>query len=115
MFDRTKETPVTGEVQIWAVPKTQHMMECEREEGNPHPVPFEFEIRTERSWRDGAVKLHTVKITVTCPGGIDLLQSALNTLREEKEEERRKFERRMSELDQQIASLAMLEYIPHED
>ena len=112
MYDKTRETTVTGEIEIWAVPKTAWEMEQEVDAGEPHPIPFKFKLSTGKVWTDGAVKLHTQDISVVCPGGIDLLSSALATLREEKEEERRNFEKRIKELDDKIQALAMLTYIP---
>ena len=112
MYEKTTKTPVTGEIEIWAVPKTNWEMEQETIEGDAHPIPFKFKLSTGKLWTDGAVKLHTQDISVVCPGGIDLLSSALATLREEKEEERRTFEKRIAELDMKIQALAMLTYIP---
>lgn len=112
MFEKTRETTVTGPIEIWAVPKTNWEMEREVAEGDAHPTPFKFRLSTGKVWTDGAVKLHTQDISVVCPGGIDLLSSALATLREEKETERKAFDLRMEELDQKIQALAFLTYIP---
>ena len=112
MYEKTRETTVTGEIEVWAVPKTSWEMEQEVAEGEEYPIPFKFKLSTGKLWTDGAIKLHTQDISVVCPGGIDLLASALATLREEKEVERRAFEKRIVELDQKIQSLAMLTYIP---
>jgi hypothetical protein len=115
MYDKTRETTVPGEIQVWAVPKTRHEMECEVEQGIAHPVPFSFRLSTVTLWTDGAVKLYTTDISVVCPGGIDLLASALNTLREAKEEETKTFNARIAELDQKINALAVLVFIPEEE
>ena len=87
-------------------------METAEADGEDPVLPFRFRISTDRIWADGAVKLHTTEMKMTLPGGIDLLQSALTTLREEKEVERRNYEEKIEALDKKIGQLAALAFIP---
>ena len=111
MAIKTKNERITGNVQVWAIPKTRWENERDLEEGLP-PFPFNYEIRTDRSWSEGAVCIHTQDIVVELPGGLDLLSAALKTLRDAKREILAEAERKCCEIDEKIQKLALLEYNP---
>ncbi len=109
MYNKTKETVVKGDIQVWAIPRTAWEMEQSEEK---EPAPFKFTLRTSAPYQDGAVKLNTQEIMVILPGGIDLLTAALSTLKEQMEVERKTCDSRIAELQKQVDALALIEYIP---
>ena len=71
----TKETIVEGEVSIWAVPKYSPKVDED---------PFEYALFAgdNKPWRDGSVMVITKTMTMILPGGVNLVQKTIETLRE---------------------------------
>lgn len=115
MITKTERTCVEGTVGIWAVPKTDWEMDTEREEGVSNPLPFKFQLSTGTVYTTGAIKLHEVEVSAWLPDGIDLLQAALKTLKEEMEHERASHDMKMADLQRRMDSLLLLTHDPEED
>lgn len=95
----TKRTPVTGEVDVWAIPNPY------AEEGE---LPFKYELRLDKPWQTGAVRVTSESITITVPAGINLIAKAVETLKEAKEDAHESYVRETQRLDERIQHLLML-------
>ena len=104
---KTETTKVTTTLQLWAIPRSEYYIET-----HPEELPFRYEARTEKCWQDGAVKLHEEEVTVWVPEGIDLLEKAVETLKDEIKDVKKTADERVEDLQQQINNLLMLEYTP---
>ena len=103
----TKNEPVVGEVQIWAVPRSKYYMN-----ENPTASPFEYQLHTRDPWTTGAVRVCTHEVTLQVPAGINLLAAAVETLEAKIKEAEATFIRTKLELQEQINNLLMLSYSP---
>lgn len=101
----TKQTDVVGQISIWAVPKS-----------NPEPgeEPFEYELYSEYAspWKQGAVKVNTLAVTLTVPAGLNLIQKAVETLKEAQDELRKECVEKVEKLEDRIKELALLTHQP---
>lgn len=104
---KTKQETVIGNVQIWAVPRSQYYMD-----ENPNAIPFRYELSTSRMWATGAVKVHEDDIAMVVPEGIDLLTKAVDTMKEEIAVTRADAQKKVEEIQERINSLLLLEYQP---
>ncbi len=97
----TKDTEVKGDISIWAVP---------RRGAEPDEDPFEYELFTEgnKPWRDGAVKVNTLPVTLMVPAGLNLVQKAVETLKEAQNEILKDANEKVAELEARIGELALL-------
>lgn len=104
----TTRQKVEGEIAIWAVPKY-----------NPEPDvdPFEYELfsGSNKPWRDGAVKVNTETVTLHLPGGLNLVQKAVETLREAQVEIQTEATKNVAALEERIRELGLLTYQPTPD
>jgi len=107
---KTQNTKLTQTVKVWAVPRSSYAMEQ-----NPNSPPFEFRIRTDSPWENGAVNVFEKEITIEVPDGIDLTERAIATLREAKLAVLADAERRIVEIDTQISNLTLIEHKPNGD
>ena len=108
---KTRAIEFAQELDVWAIPRTQHEVDVEIEEGVEHPDPFKYSARVGNPWITGAVKVKSITVTIRVPGGIDLVQKAVETLREERKEALQECEKKCVELDQQINRLLQLEHM----
>jgi hypothetical protein len=104
----TEHERISGEVEVWAVPVDQYTAE---ETGRL----FEYEIRTYRSFDDGAVKVCTDTITVDVPGGINLIEKAIETLDEKAAEHLKEYQEALKEIEHKKSQLLMLTHIEPEE
>lgn len=94
----TKSEQVTGEVEIWAVP---------RQLWDPKDAPpFKYQIG--RSYYTGEVKVVTHQVTLEVPAGVNLYMAALETLEGAKAEAFKAYQQKAAEVDRQIAELRLL-------
>jgi hypothetical protein len=102
---KTKATVVTGDVSVWAVPRSAWQIER-----HPDEPPFEYALYAGDSepWTTGSVKVYTEQRTIQVPDGIDLVSKAVETLQEAKEEARRECQEKLDKYDTQIRSLLLL-------
>ena len=112
MAIKTKDSTIYGTVNVWAIPKPSYVIEVARNTQEEGFSPFDYEIRTDTCWQNGAVKLFEKEISLKLPAGIDLLHAALTTLKDQKKEILVEAEERCSLIDKQIQELALLEYVP---
>jgi hypothetical protein len=104
----TKAEPVTGDIDIWAVPRSQY--------ADKNDPPWHYELRAgSRCWTTGAVLVNTVPVTLTVPAGLNLVSKAIETLKKEKAEKYDSYLKEIADLDQQIEQLQMLTYQPEEE
>lgn len=103
----TKNTEVTQALQIWAMPQSTYHMT-----NHPESEPFFYEVRTDKPWQDGAVKVHEQTVMVTVPAGIDLTKAAVATLQEAITETRANATARVDSIQEQINNLLMLTHQP---
>lgn len=106
----TKAVNVTGEVSVWVIPKKQWVDGEYKYTGE-----WEYQLRTDRVYDRGAVKVKTTTIDVVCEGGIDLVHRAVKTLEEAIVEEKAEHYKKINDLQAQINSLLMLTYQPSEE
>jgi len=97
----TKLTEVTQDISIWAVPN--HNAE-------PDQDPFDYELFTvgSRPWRDGAVKVNTLPVTLMVPAGLNLIQKAIETLKEAQDEVLKDAHEKVAELEKRIGEFTLL-------
>ena len=100
-------TEVTSTLAVWAIPRNQEFV-------NPGELPFRYQVNTDghTPWQDGATKVHTTEVTVIVPAGIDLLASAIDTLKEEIKRTKDEAKVRVEKFEKQIANLSLLEHKP---
>lgn len=109
----TKNESVTGDISIWAVPRQSWESE--------DAPPFHYSLYSSGRYpyQEGSVKVTTVSVTLQVPAGINLLQAAIETLEEAKDQAHKTYLEKVNHIDKQIKSLQMLtyqpeEFIPHE-
>lgn len=109
MFEKTTETKVEVELNVYAIPRTEHEIST-----SDDGCPFQYKVYAGYSspYQDGAIKLHTTETVVTVPGGIPLLEKAIETLKEAIEEELRESQKKVANMQARIDALALIEYIP---
>lgn len=109
MFEKTTPTMVEEKGAIWAIPRTPHQIKAS-EDG----CPFYYELKAghHSPWQDGAIKLHELTLAVALPGGIPLLEKAIETYKEKIDEERITSAKKVADLQARIDTLALIEYIP---
>lgn len=102
----TKQSIITGEVSVWAIPKSSWEMEKGAD-------PFKFVLATgDMSYCRGAVKVYTTKVDVMIPAGIDLLQQAIATLEEQQKNILAEAHKKHIELQEEINRLRLLTHAP---
>lgn len=102
---KTEITTLKQMLQVWAIPLT--VWEIKQ---SPEKLPFSYEVKTNKPWEEGAVKIHETEISIVIPGGIDITKAAIETLKEAQKEVKLKAEKKVTELTERINSLLMLEY-----
>lgn len=103
----TKKTEVTADISIWAVPK--YNAEADDD-------PFNYELFAGgKPWRSGAVKVNTIPVTLMVPEGLNLIQKAIETLKEAQDEVRTEADEKVAELEKRIGEFTLLEYTPTPD
>jgi len=104
---KTKMTEVKANLAIWAIPRRHDFVE----EGE---LPFRYVVKTDfdTPWQDGSTKVHTVETTLIVPAGIDLLASAIETLKEQIKTTRKESNEKIAKYEKQITNLALLEHKP---
>ena len=108
---RTKETPFTQKLNVWAVPRGVYEIEQ-----NPNIDPFKFSVSTDNSnWETGAVNVYSTEVTITVPAGIDLTQKAVETLEEALKQREADHYLTMQNIRQQISNLLLLTHRPEGD
>lgn len=96
---------VTGEVQIWAVPRSSYAPK--------DAPPFSYQLHAGTiPYQDGSVKVCTHTVTLQVPAGVNLLQAALDTLEDAKVKAREAYMEKIRNLDIQIQSLRQLTHQP---
>ena len=101
---KTNRTPVTGDVSIWAVPRSEW-----EQEHSEDKKPFSLSLYANgRPYTNGAVKLVTEEVTVLLPDGIDMVGKAIETLRERRKEIQEQHEREVEEINRQINQFLQL-------
>ena len=106
---KTKKTEFKQKVGIWAIPKSSYQIEQ-----NPDDEPFDFQVRTDKPWINGAVQVHEEEISMTVPEGIDITMKAIETLNAAKVELQASLNSQIAEINGQISNLLRLECIPDE-
>lgn len=95
----TKTEQVTGEVEIWAIPRQAWQ--------DPTDPPFRYQIG--RSYiHTGEVKVSTHEVTLTLPAGVNLYLAAMDTLETAKADAFKEYQKKAEEIDKQIKSLLQL-------
>jgi hypothetical protein len=113
---KTKSTIVEGTNYIWAFPKTDWEIgqELKDVDGDMTKiVPFKYQITaSDCNWRDDSVLVHEFTTVGVVPAGIDLVKAAVKTLRAEIEQVQADAAKKVSELEEKIKTLALIEYQP---
>ncbi len=102
----TNKKQVTGEISVWAFPRTEWERDQAAKEGDNSP--FKYELRTDSPYDDEAIKVCTDTITIRMPSGIDLLGKIIETLKEKKEHTKNIANIRIAALEEKMNSLLML-------
>ena len=107
---KTKHTKVTQKMSIWAIPKSDYDLE----DLSPGEMPFDYKIFTNMNtpWQDGSVKVDTQEVDLWVPAGVDLLEQAIETLKEQIKETRAEAQSKITKYEQQIEQLTLIEYKP---
>ena len=109
----TTKREVTSTVGVWAYPK--HEYDYDKHEQVP-TGEWAYELSTSpKIYRKGAVKGCEHEVTLVCPAGIDLVQSAVNTLRAEQDVIRKQKDEQIQELEFAVLQLLQLTYQPEND
>jgi len=109
---KTKEQNISTKLQIWAIPKSSYHIQFEKDEGDPAPFPFTYEVRTDRCWATGAVMVKEAPVEVYLPGDIDLYEKAIETLDQAEEDVMAEAHRQVEELKKQRQQLLLLSHSP---
>jgi hypothetical protein len=99
----TKSEPVTGSIQIWAIPRSTYELTQ-----NPELSPFTYQLCTSTPWQTGAVRVSTHEVILYVPAGVNLLAAALETLELKKKEAFDYYARQVKEIDEQVQQLLRL-------
>ena len=99
---------ITGEVSIWAVPRSK----WDRDQNPENPDPFRYELSTSTVWADGAIKVCSEEISLEMPKDVDLLGQALATLKAKQEQIMADAQCKVTELQAQINDLLLLTHQP---
>lgn len=94
----TKEEQVTGEVEIWAVPRQGW--------DSKDAPPFKYQIG--RSYYTGEVKVVTHQVTLDVPAGVNLYLAAMETLEAAKAEAFKEYQNKAAAIDEQIKAMLQL-------
>jgi hypothetical protein len=95
----TKSEQVTGEVEIWAIPRQAWQ--------DPTDPPFRYQIG--RSYiHTGEVKVSTHEVTLTMPAGVNLYLAAMETLETAKADAFKVYQNKAEEIDKQIKAMLQL-------
>ena len=105
---KTETTTLTQVLQVWAIPVSAWMRK--QYPDKPH---FNYEVKTNKPWDEGAVKVHEAEVKIVIPAGIDITKAAIETLREAQKEVRIEADTKINELNERINDLLMLEYKPN--
>lgn len=105
---KTKRTEVVQKMSIWAIPKSDY----EIDESKPGEMPFNYKIMTTMNtpWQDGSVKVHEAEMVMYVPAGLDLLEKAVETLKEQIKETRAEAQSKIHKYEEQINNLMLLEW-----
>lgn len=104
---RTQRERVKGPAYVWAIPRTTHEIE-NSEDGRA----FNYSIRTDTAWQDGAVKVCEFKAEAWVPEGIDLVAKAIETMQEKITSIQRNAQKEVDSLLDRISSLQLIEHQP---
>jgi hypothetical protein len=99
----TTQRDVASEVSVWAIPEKDWVDGEWKMTGK-----WEYSLQTGSVYTKGAVKLYTQKVTLTVPEGIDMLNKAIDTIREEITSIRAETHKEIAELEATITQLLML-------
>ena len=111
----TVEETLTQTLKIWAVPNKDY--DPKEEDSRP----FRYEVRKgglydyDKPYQEGAVEVAETDVTVTVPGGVDLVWAAVQTLERARKEAREEWYKKDQEFLEAIDSLKMIEYQPEEE
>ena len=99
----TKEEEVTGSAYIWAIPN--------RNPDEHGPGAFYYRVM-HNPWETGAIKVHTFEVKGTVPAGINLIEAALQTIEDKKNEIQARAFREVQDLEKEKEKLLKLTYRP---
>ena len=105
---KTKRTEVVQKMAIWAIPKSDYEIE-----ESPNEMPFNYKIMTgpcSTPWQDGSVKVHEADMTMYVPAGLDLLEKAVETLKDQIKETRAEAQSKIVKYEAQINNLLLIEW-----
>ena len=105
----TKASECTGTVSVFARPNDGYDPE------NPESKAFSYVLREGTShWNDRYVLVVSHEVTLGVPSGVNLVQKAVETLRNKIQEKKDELADDILKLEKEIAKLALITYIPGE-
>ena len=108
MEQTTVEQQVQGVVYIWAVPDWDYV-DGER----VYNGKWDYQLSTSsKIYTTGAVRIYARDVSLTMPGGVDLVTAAVETLQSEKEAARKEWLDREHAIDMSIQRLLQLTHQP---
>lgn len=105
---KTEVTTLKQLLQVWAIPESEW-----RRKNYPEEPAFKYEVKTDKPWNEGAVKVHEAEVSIVIPAGIDITKAAIETLREAQKEVRAVADAKVNELNEKINDLLMIEDKSH--
>jgi hypothetical protein len=103
---KTERTQVTNNLQVWAIPRSAWHMEQ-----YPKDLPFSYEILRGSPYTNGSVLVHEEEITMLVPAGIDLVERAVLTLKDQMDLIQKDADERIQEIQEQINSMLLISHV----
>jgi len=106
-FDITAETVVRQDIFIWAIPQSAWYIE-----EHPDECPYTFEVRTDKPWEKGAVKVYEQELELVVPAGINVTEKAIETFKEAQREVQLEADEKINNLEDRIKALLQITHQP---
>ena len=102
----TKETTVEANIHVWAIPLSRYRLE----DLKPGELPFEYRVYSGESkpYDRGSVDVSSITIQVPVPEGINLMEKAINTLEEARNDAYRTYQDTVADIEGQMHDLKLL-------
>jgi hypothetical protein len=109
-METTREA-VKGKIHIWAVPRSEYEIKNSEDK-----LPFELKLSTMGHYYGGddSVRIDTQEVTVYSPEGIDLVDAALQTLRDLMTEKKKEHQTAIDLIETKIKALLRIEHLPND-
>lgn len=105
---KTKAETHEQEIHVWAVPRTIT-------EKNARPFSYDLWINDSGHWCTDAVFVCSSVVKVSIPDGIDLIEKAVETLKQQASDIRTEANSKVAKIEKRISGLLLIEHQPESD